>query len=319
MKIIITGALGHIGSQLIRELPQKFSGAEIIMIDNLSSQRYCSLFNLPENGNYSFIEADVINNDLEKIFKNGDVVIHLAALTNAEGSFERRKEVEYVNYNTTVSVANACCVTNCPMIHISSTSVYGTQKKIVDENCNSDELKPQSPYAEVKLKEENFLKSLFNEKKLNVIICRFGTICGISPGMRFHTAVNKFCWQAIMGQPLTVWETALNQKRPYLSSYDAIRAITFIINNRLFDGNIYNILAENLTVNDVIGYIKKYVPDIKIKFVQSEIMNQLSYEVSNQRFIDKGFEFKGKVETNIKDSIELLSKAGGSRVKKNIF
>ena len=34
--------------------------------------------------------------------------------------------------------------------------------------------------------------------------------------MRFHTAVNKSCWQAVMGQPLTVWETAYGQKRTYL-------------------------------------------------------------------------------------------------------
>ena len=30
--------------------------------------------------------------------------------------------------------------------------------------------------------------------------------------MRFHTAINKFCWQAVLGQPLTVWTTAKNQQ-----------------------------------------------------------------------------------------------------------
>ncbi len=44
MKFVITGALGHIGSQLIRELPKMFPNAEIVMIDNLSTQRYCSFF-----------------------------------------------------------------------------------------------------------------------------------------------------------------------------------------------------------------------------------------------------------------------------------
>ena len=47
MKIVVTGALGHIGSRLIRELPTMFPEAEIVLIDNLSTQRYCSLFNLP--------------------------------------------------------------------------------------------------------------------------------------------------------------------------------------------------------------------------------------------------------------------------------
>ena len=47
MKIVVTGALGHIGSKLIRELSTSFEDFEIHMIDNLLTQRYTSLFNLP--------------------------------------------------------------------------------------------------------------------------------------------------------------------------------------------------------------------------------------------------------------------------------
>ena len=60
MKILVTGALGHIGSRLIRELPVSFPEAQIVMIDNMSAQRYCSLFDLPREGNYSFVEGDVL-------------------------------------------------------------------------------------------------------------------------------------------------------------------------------------------------------------------------------------------------------------------
>ncbi len=55
MKIVVTGALGHIGSRLILELPTMFPGAEIVLLDNLSTQRYCSLFYLPETGHYRFM------------------------------------------------------------------------------------------------------------------------------------------------------------------------------------------------------------------------------------------------------------------------
>ena len=53
MKIIVTGALGHIGSKLIRDLPLYFKNSEIVMIDNFTTQRYTSLFNLP-NYKYKF-------------------------------------------------------------------------------------------------------------------------------------------------------------------------------------------------------------------------------------------------------------------------
>ena len=50
MKILVTGALGHIGSRLIRNLPEHFPGCEIVMVDNMITQRYSSIFNLPVEG-----------------------------------------------------------------------------------------------------------------------------------------------------------------------------------------------------------------------------------------------------------------------------
>ena len=315
MKIVITGALGHIGSKVIREIPITFPGAEIVMIDNMVTQRFPSLFNLPPEGKYQFIEGDVLETDLYKLIDGANVVIHLAAITNAAGSFENKEQVEHVNYNTTVRVAEACNQTQCSMIHLSSTSVYGTQEEVVDEDCSPEELQPQSPYAETKLKEEKFLESLGRSGGLRFIICRFGTICGVSPGMRFHTAVNKFCWQAVMGQPLTVWRTALNQKRPYLTLEDAVAAIFFIIRNNLFDQRVYNVLTENLTVHSIIQHIKQYIPELDIQHVDTKIMNQLSYEVLNQRIKEQGFEFEGSIRGNIAETIELLKIAGGNNAK----
>jgi nucleoside-diphosphate-sugar epimerase len=280
------------------------------MIDNMLTQRYCSLFNLPVEGRYRFIEADVLTTDLNPIIKGADVVLHLAAITDAASSFVNKEQVENVNYNATVKVAEACQDVKCPMIHISTTSVYGTQRDVVDEDCSPEELQPQSPYAETKLKEEQFLQNCGSSGKFQFIICRFGTICGISPGIRFHTAVNKFCWQAVMGQPLTVWRTALNQKRPYLVLSDAVQAITFIMKKDLFDQRIYNVLTENRTVGSIIQDIQQYIPQIDIQYVDTEIMNQLSYEVLNQRFKKQGFEFTGQVTKSIEETIHLLKATG---------
>lgn len=305
MRILVTGALGHIGSELIRYLPSVINSIkEIIMIDNLSTQRFCSLYNLPYK-KHRFIEGDIRNLDINLIISEVDYVIHLAAITDATKSFYNSEEVENNNYNCTEIIANACLKSRSKLIMLSSTSVYGTQDKIVNEDCLIEDLQPQSPYAKTKLREENLVKEM-NKKGLEVVCCRLGTIYGESIGMRFHTAVNKFCWQAALGETLTVWSSAYEQMRPYLDLRDAIRSFEHIIKINLFDGEIYNILTENLTVKNVIDEIRKFIPNIDIAFVDNKIMNQLSYEVSNKKFKNTGFQFKGSINDGIKNTLKKL-------------
>jgi nucleoside-diphosphate-sugar epimerase len=305
MRIVVTGALGHIGSRLVRELPAHFPNAEVIMLDNLSTQRFPSLFELPKSARYRFVECDVTNVDLGAFFAGADVVIHLAALTDAASSFSRRNEVERVNFTATEQVATACLRHSVPLIVPSSTSVYGTQKSLVDENCAPEELKPQSPYAETKIREERYVIGLA-QQGLHAIVLRLGTIFGTSPGMRFHTAINKFCWQAVMGTPLTVWRTAYDQRRPYLDLSDAVAAIAFFIKRNSFDGRIYNVVTENASVRAVVERIKQFVPDLTIRFVDEAIMNQLSYDVANTRLNELGFKISGDMERGIANTTALL-------------
>jgi len=309
MKIVVTGSNGHIGSYLIRDLPNYFPSAEIILIDNLSTQRFSSLFNLPSHGNYKFIYADVAKESIEKYIKDSYVVIHLAAITDAASSFDKAEEVEENNYNATKNIANACLNSESRLILISSTSVYGSQENQVSEKCSIDSLKPQSPYAKTKLKEEDYVKALSENKRLKSVICRFGTIFGPSVGMRFHTAVNKFCWQAVMGDEITVWKTALDQKRPYLDLTDATKAIIFFIQNNLFDHRVYNVCTDNYTVRNVVEIINTFIPSIRIKYVDHEIMNQLSYEVVCENLFEKNFVFSGSLNRGIGETISLLKNA----------
>ncbi|OGQ54836.1 MAG: nucleoside-diphosphate sugar epimerase [Deltaproteobacteria bacterium RIFCSPLOWO2_02_FULL_53_8] len=306
MKIVVTGALGHIGSRLVRDLPFSFPGSEIVMVDNMMTQRYCSLFNLPKEGNYRFIEADITQMELQPLLEGADVVVHLAAITDAAGSFDRAEQVEQNNFKATKRVAEACAESGVRLITLSSTSVYGTQANVVDEDCSEEELKPQSPYATTKLKEERLVQQLVKERGLRAGLFRFGTIFGTSPGMRFHTAVNKFCWQAVMGQPITVWSTAYDQKRPYLDLGDAVRAVEFVVKNDLFTGLVYNVVTENATVRQVVDAIRNHVPSLEVRFVDSQIMNQLSYEVLNARFAKAGFNVSGNLENGIADAVNLL-------------
>lgn len=309
MRILVTGALGHIGSRFIREVTPGLCD-EMVLIDDLSTQRYGSLFGLPKDRRTRFFEEDILKADLVKHLKGIDAVIHLAAITNAEASVSMAEQVEMTNFEGTARVARACAESGCRMIFLSTTSVYGVQDGEVDEDCPPGQLKPQSPYAESKLKAEKCLGELARSAGLRFVTCRFGTIFGTSPGMRFHTAVNKFVWQACLGKPLTVWSAAKNQKRPYLDLKDAVRAFEFILKKDLFDGRVYNVVTLNTSVEKIVQTVSQFVPDVRVEYVDSKIMNQLSYVVSNRRFRDAGFEFQGDLEAGIRETVEWL---GGVR------
>ena len=305
MNLLITGALGHIGSRLIHGLkPGDFD--KVVLVDNMSTQRYASLFDLPAGVSFKFIQDDICTADLNEYFKGIDIVLHLAAITDAAGSFEIQEQVERVNYQGTERVARACEASGSKLIFLSTTSVYGVQDGEVNEDCPVDQLQPQSPYADTKLKSEQFLRHLGRNETLRYVICRFGTIFGTSIGMRFHTAVNKFCWQAVTGQPITVWRTALEQKRPYLDLDDAVEAVKLIINRDLFDGGLYNVVTVNSTVGDIVDAISEHLPNTSIEYVDSPIMNQLSYNVNSDRFKDLGFEFTGSLRQGIDNTISLF-------------
>lgn len=304
-KILVTGGLGHIGSRLIRVLPEVIDNAEVIVYDNLLTQRYCSLFNLPSNVKYRFVEGDILKSNLEEDFFGADVVIHLAAITQATESIYQPEVVEKVNYEGTVRVADACCKLQIPIFFPSSTSVYGSTEAIVDEDTKVDMLGAQTPYAETKVAGEQYLEKLGNEG-LRYTVVRFGTIFGISPGIRFHTAVNKFTWQACAGQAITVWETAYHQRRPYLDIEDAVKAVSYIIKNDLFHNEIYNLVTLNATVADIIQEIKKNIPDVKIEFVKSDAMNNLSYDVSCKKMEKVGFSCNGSLPRGVCDTVNML-------------
>ena len=312
-KIVITGALGHIGSLLIRTLPSQVDGT-IVMIDNFSTQRYPSLFDLPENFEYKFASLDIFNDDLVSAFEGATHVVHLAAVTTAAESFELAKQVEDINLTGTRRVIEAAVKNKAKLVFISTTSIYASNRDEIDENCPIEEIDPQTPYARSKYQSETdiFEQSL----NLDFAILRFGTIFGPSIGMRFHTAVNKFCLQAILGEPLTVWETALTQQRPYLDLIDAVNSIAFIIKNDLFSQEVFNVVSGNYTVTEVLAQIQRHVPSVQIVTVPSKAMNDLSFGVCTKKIQRVGFEFSGDISQGVSCTIDLLKSVIAESSKK---
>ena len=304
MKVLITGACGHIGSFLAENIHKVKGISKVILVDNLKSNRFNSLYNLEKKNNLSFFLRDLNNLNVLNDFHNVDVIIHCASMTNAEKSFEKEKEMYINNLNCLKTAMKYCINRNTKLIHLSSTSVYGKQTDLVDENCEMRFLKPQSPYAKIKLIEERLLKKNSNKLKYNTF--RFGTIAGVSKGIRFHTAVNNFCLNAAIGEKIKVYKTALHQYRPYLSIRDSFKVFKFCLENNFFENDIFNVLSGNFTVNQILNKIKKIKKRIKIIYVNSPIMNQLSYHVDDKKIKKKGLILKSNIDVDIKNTLLLF-------------
>ena len=304
MKILITGACGHIGSYFIENLYKIKKVKKAILIDSLKSNRFNSLFNTNKKNKVEFHLKDL--NDIQSLdqFKNISIVFHFASMTNAEKSFGKEREMFSNNLNCLKTVIKFCEKTNAKLVHLSSTSVYGKQAALIDETCEKKYLKPQSPYAKIKIMEENILKK--NTKLIKYNTFRFGTIAGVSKGIKFHTAVNSFCLNAAIGERIKVYKTALHQYRPYLSLEDAFKLFKFCIDKNFFENDIYNVVSNNFTVNQIINKIKKLKKNIKISYVSSTIMNQLSYHVDKKKLSNRGLFLNSNLDRDVADTLNLF-------------
>ena len=304
MSLLITGACGHIGSYLAENIHKIKKIKKTILVDNLESNRFCSLFKLDKKNKLEFYLRNIEKENSLDDFKNIKYVIHCASMTNAEKSFGKEDLMYKNNIDCLKTVIKFCKKHKAKLFHLSSTSVYGKQTDLVDENCEEKYLKPQSPYADIKLIEEKMLKK--ESANLTYNTFRFGTIAGVSKGIRFHTAVNKFCLNAAINEDIHVYKTALNQFRPYLSLSDALKSFKFCIEKDFFQNDIFNILSGNFTVNQILDIIKKYKKKIKVKLVDAAIMNQLSYHVSKKKIEKEGLYLNYNIENDIKNTLKLL-------------
>lgn len=303
MKLLLTGGLGHIGSYFLSKVSNIKKIKELYVIDNFLTNRYFSLFNLKNQGlKIFFFEKDLSKKNILNNFPKVDIVINLASITDAENSFIIKNLIFKNNLGIFRNIINYCKKNSSKLIHISSTSVYGDQiKNIVDENCKS--LKPQSPYARIKILEENILKS---QKEINYTTFRFGTIAGVSNGMRFHTAINKFCLNAIIKKPIPIWRGMLYKERPFLSLNEAFKVIKFTVDKNFFNNQIYNIVSQNIELSKIIKFLKKNIKDIKIKFVSSKLINYCSYKVCCEKFNSNAFKLKANIFKDITATLKIF-------------
>jgi UDP-glucose 4-epimerase len=300
-RIAVTGALGHIGSGFIRSLRQGMYD-RVDLVCRPTSDRFAGLLQLPFDVPFRCVHADICEDDLDAVAKGVDVIVHLAAITASNDPALLRR----VNVVGTSRLAAACARHGTRLIFISTTSVYaGRDGNVLEVTPNQDYL-PHSPYALSKWQAERVLLDMSRDSGLNVTICRFGTVYGPSYGMRFHTAVNKFVWQACIDQPLTVWRTSIDQRRPYLHVDDAVRALGFVIELDENPGVILDVASDTATVHDVIEILSQLFADLRVEFIDSPLMNTHSFSVDCDPLRHMGFEFQGDLGGGISETARWL-------------
>ena len=304
MVILITGGAGYIGSQLMLDLAAhpSFKGSTIRVMDNMFREKFCTYWNLPTGVKVEVIDGDIRKEaDLERAFKDVDIVFDLAGITNAPISFERKELTMDINVSGGQKVAAWCRKNNALLVYASSASAYGPTKEIVNEESP---LRPASPYGESKVQMEQHL-TLEAKSGLRTIIYRLGTVYGWSPGMRFDTVVDKFTYFACIGQPLTVYKNALVEARPYAHVRDVTAALIFAVENeKRMQGQIYNVISKNAGIQEVVDAIKKYLPETKSIVTETANLNQLSYVLDDRKLAALGFKPKYSMEDGIREIIE---------------
>jgi len=167
-KILVTGGAGFIGSEVVRQITN--SGGKIIVYDNFSSGKRKYLKNIP---NIKIIKGDIKNKSLlEKLIRKCEYVINLAALPFIPDSYNFPQQFFDVNTNGTLNVILAAMknpkIKN--FVHISTSEVYGTAKKIP---MNEDHpTLPHSTYAVSKLAADRAVFTIHKEHDFPAVIIR---------------------------------------------------------------------------------------------------------------------------------------------------
>ena len=108
MKLIITGACGHIGSYITENIYRITGLKEVILIDDFSSNRFISIFNLSKKIKTKFYQIDLSKKGSLNKFKGASFLIHCASMTNAENSFSVEKAMYRNNIDCMKNIINYC-------------------------------------------------------------------------------------------------------------------------------------------------------------------------------------------------------------------
>ena len=304
-KIIITGGLGYIGTELCKLYSGVSWHHQITVIDNrFISERV----NQIRNWNMEFIQGDILDKELiNKYFKDADIVHHLAGITDvprtkSESDSEKDKEIIEVGERGTQNILDAIS-NKCKIIFPSTHVVYEGINEVKKDIKEEEATKPVLSYSSSKAINEDQLK----KSGKNFIILRLGSVYGYSTdSTRIDIMPNLFSKIASQNGTLKLFAGG-RQIKSLVPLIDVARCFKFMEEKNDIKSEIFNLTKETLTVRQVAEICKKHNSKITLQETNDEVPN-LGFSLSNNKLLNTGFEFLYNLDQNIKEMIQKWSK-----------
>lgn len=281
-KVIVTGAGGFIGSQLVEALLAE--GARVRAFVRYNSRGDPGLLRMcpPElSERLEIIPGDLRDADaVHAALRDCEVVFHLGALISIPYSYRHPAEVAEVNFMGTLNVLMACRDLKIPrLVHTSTSEVYGTARRApIDED---HPLQGQSPYSASKIGADKLAESFYCAYNLPVVTVR-----------PFNTFGPRQSARAVIP---TVITQALATSAIHLGNLDTTRDFTFVSDTVAgfmaaaatvgVEGGVFNLgTGQEIRIGDVanriaskIGQPVKIVTDYnRLRPEKSEVLRLIS-------------------------------------------
>ncbi len=304
-KIVITGGLGYIGTELCKLYSGVSWHHKITVIDNrFISERV----NQIRNWNMDFIQGDILDKDLiKKYCKDADIIHHLAGVTDVprtknETSVAQDNKIKEVGEKGTLNILDVMSK-ECKIIFPSTHVVFEGIDEVKTDIKEDEILKPVLSYSSSKAINEEQLK----KSGKNYVILRLGSVYGYSTdSMRIDIMPNLFSKITSQNGTLKLF-TGGRQIKSLVPLIDVARCFKFMEERDKIKSETFNLTKETLTVKEVAEICKKHNPKVKLKETNDEVPN-LGFSLSNKKLLNTGFEFLYNLDQNIKEMIHKWSK-----------
>ena len=299
-KIIITGGLGYIGTELCKIYSGVSWHHKILVIDNrFVSERV----NQIRKWNMEFIHGDILDKNLvKKHFKDADIVHHLAGITDvprtkSESTKEKDEKIKLVGEEGTQNILDSISE-KCKIIFPSTHVIYEGIEKVKNDIKENEESKPVLSYSLSKVINEKQLK----ESGKNYIILRLGSVYGYSTDTaRVDIMPNLFSKISSQNGTLKLFSGG-RQVKSLVPLIDVARCFKFMEEREDLSSEIFNLTKDTITVKSVAEICKKHNPKVTLRETNDEIPN-LGFSLSNKKIVNTGFKFLYNLDTSIKEMI----------------